>query len=77
MTDMYRSAIRAIHSKHEPKAAPIMHSYYPRQGNREFTACPQLLRDGSVLWSDRGLNPGPLGFEANVLTTTPSRLTMK
>ena len=54
--------------------APFMHCFVPHQGNWELTACPQLLRDGSVR-SDQELNPGPLGLGANVLTTTPSRLT--
>ena len=69
------SAIRVIHivnTNHGRTLHALLRT--PHQGNWELTACPKLLRDGSVR-SDQELNPGPLGLGANVLTTTPSRLT--
>jgi hypothetical protein len=69
------SAIRVIHIVNTNQwSHPSCTASYPHQGNWELTACPKLLRDGSVR-SDQELNPGPLGLGANVLTTTPSRLT--
>jgi hypothetical protein len=41
MTDMYRSATRVD----KPSCTPTI---LPPKGNLEFTACPQLLRDGGV-----------------------------